>query len=209
MSVRGRSALVLVGALVLSAGLGAAVRALPDRGAGASEAALKASAAPTGKVVLKKVGRSARNANLETAREAALKIKLFTEGPISIYGKCFGENSDPSNPGMRAEVYVKTQKAGGIFSADDGSTNNGFFGPGTAETNRTLVSESSYAGSGNPGTLNISDADSGNIYIAVKDTVVLGQLFVATKVGNPDAGNGVFGKPGDRCIFGGTFTTQR
>jgi hypothetical protein len=156
----------------------------------------------------KKLSPSATDA-YEAARAAATKIQLFSKGALTIYAKCFKENGDPSNPGIYAEIYIKTSVGGAIFSSADGnSSSNGFLAPSTPEQQRQLSGADSYAGPyGDPGTLNISDAASTNFYAAVQKTDLIGNLFVGTKVGSPVVGDGVFGA-GDRCIFGGTITSR-
>lgn len=159
-------------------------------------------------IPLKKVSPSATNPDENVARANATNLVLASRGPFTIFAKCFKETSTPSNPGVKAEIYIKTSAAGAIFSASGGDdTSNGFFGPSTPPADRELLSQSSYAGTGNPGTLNISDADDANFYAAGGNFRVTGDLFLGTKVGNPPAGAGVFG-PGDRCLFGGTLTSR-
>jgi hypothetical protein len=155
-------------------------------------------------IPLTKVDPSATAGTDDAGRAAASKVALATVGPFTIYGKCFRNDSDPTNPGVRSETFIQTSSAGAVFDADDDGTGNEFFGPTTPETSTQLVSESSFAGPGNPGTLNISDHDAAPFWAAVENTGISGQLFVGSKVGNPPAGDGVFG-PGDGCLFGGTI----
>jgi hypothetical protein len=154
---------------------------------------------------LKKVSPSVTAPTVEAARGSAFKIELFRQGPFTIYAKCFRENGDTTNPGVWGELYIRTRVGGAIFSSKSSNTSNGFFKPSTPESDRQLDGGESYAGSGNPGTLNITDPAS--FYAAVGTTVLNGTYFIGTKVGSPPAGNGVFGA-GDRCIFGGTILSH-
>jgi len=137
------------------------------------------------------------------ARAAAQRVALIAEGPLTIYGKCFVTTTTPGNPLVSAEIFIETSVGGVVYSADDGSTSNGFLNPGDPETDSGLLGVGSAAGVGNPGTLNISDASAGAFYAIAPGLSIEGQLIAATKVGSPPAGDGVFG-PGDACIFAGT-----
>jgi hypothetical protein len=149
-----------------------------------------------------RVAPSATATPQAAARTAAQRVPLIAEGPITIYGKCFVDSTTPGNPLVSAEIFVETSVGGVIYSADDGSSNNGFLDPGAAETDADLLSVASAAGIGNPGTLNASDADAGNFYVIAPGLSIQGQLTAATKVGSPTVGDGVFG-PGNACIFAG------
>jgi hypothetical protein len=156
-------------------------------------------------IPLKKVTPSATNADQDTARANATKIPLFSQGPFSIYAKCFKENSDPSNPGVIGEIYIKTTAGGAVFSSrNEDSSGNFFLAPSTPEVDRQLDTRYSYHGT-DPGTLNITDPN--QFYAAGGTTVLYGTTLVGTKVGNPSWGNGLFGT-GDHCIFGGTILSK-
>lgn len=159
-------------------------------------------------LALKKVSKSVTRSDTETARQDATKITLFQKSPFTIYAKCFKETSDPTNPGMFAEIYLKTSSPGAIFSSDGGAdSNNGFLNPTTAEEDRRLTQTQSYAGSGDPGTLNVTDAGYTNFFAAGDTTQLTGNLWAGTKVGSPVVGNGVYGA-GDRCIFSGVLNSR-
>lgn len=136
------------------------------------------------------------------ARAAAQPVALLTEGPITIYGKCYVDSTTPGNPFVEGAIFAQTSAGGVIYSGDDGSSNNGFIGPATTEADRSLLITGSAAGIGNPGTLNASDASAGPFYVIAPGLAVHGQLAVATKVGSPLVGDGVLG-PGNACIFTG------
>jgi hypothetical protein len=150
---------------------------------------------------------SATAATETAARAAATPVALGSAGPLSVYGKCFKSTAVPANPGVHAEVFIATSAPGAIFSGDDSSSNNGFIDPGTPETDRSLISESSFAGVGDPGTLNLSDIDEQPAHALAGDTALIAQLVVATKVGSPEDGDGLFG-PGDRCLFAGVVNSN-
>jgi hypothetical protein len=153
------------------------------------------------------VAPSAIAATYDAARTSATRVTLATSGPFTVYAKCFKEISDPSNPGVFGEISIRTTRGGAVFSSEESSSNNGFLRPTTPETSRRLLTQSSFAGPGNPGTLNVTDADRGSFYAAAKGAQLQGTLFLGTKVGSPAAGDGLFGA-GDRCLFGGTFTDR-
>jgi hypothetical protein len=150
-----------------------------------------------------RVAPSATATPQSAARAAAQRVPLIAEGPITVYGKCFVDSSTPGNPLVSAEIFVETSVGGVVYSADNGSSSNGFLDPGTAEADAGLLNVASAAGVGNPGTLNVSDADAGAFYVIAPGLSIQGQLIAGTKVGSPPAGDGVFG-PGDACIFAGT-----
>lgn len=154
----------------------------------------------------KKVVPSATRTSQSAAQAAASKMQLFSKGPFKIYAKCFKEISDPSNPGVFGEIYLKTSVGGAVFSSEENGSSNGFLTPSTPEQERKLSIMFSYAGT-DPGTLNITDAVDVNFYAAAQQTDLIGTLFVGTKVGSPIVGDGVFGA-GDRCIFGGAVTSR-
>ena len=160
------------------------------------------------RIPLKKVSPSATKDSVPAARDAAVKVPLGSAGPFRVYAKCFKETSSPDNPGVYAEIYLRTTVSGAVFESDDGDdSSNGFLAPSTPEDDRELLDQSSYAGPGNPGTLNITDAEEMTFWAAAGRTHVTGHLFTGTKVGSPEAGNGVFGA-GDRCMFGGFLASR-
>ena len=149
-----------------------------------------------------RVAPSATASPSTAARAAAQRVPLFAAGPITVYGKCYVDSTTAGNPFVSGELFIETSAEGVIYSADDSSTNNGFLSPSTPETNRELLSGGSAAGIGNPGTLNLTDADAGAFHAIAPGIAMQGQLTVGTKVGSPPAGDGVFG-PGNACIFSG------
>ena len=155
---------------------------------------------------LKKVSTSATEDNDAEGRANAQKVKLYEKGPFQVYGKCWLNDAQPDNHGTTAAVFLQTAEGGTIFSSANGdSSGNSFIGPKTFEEQRHLLSQSSYAGTGSPGTLNITDPEAGGFYAAAASSRVMGDLLLGTKVGTPPTGTGVFGS-GNRCIFGGTLT---
>jgi len=152
------------------------------------------------------VAPSATAATYDAARTSATRVTLATSGPFTVYAKCFKEISNPANPGVYGEISIRTTKGGAVFSsANEDDSSNGFLRPTTPETSRNLLTQSSYAGEVDPGTLNVTDAEDGTFYAAAKGAQLQGTLFLGTKVGSPAVGDGLFGA-GDRCLFGGTFT---
>ncbi len=150
---------------------------------------------------------SATAATVASARDGATKLPLGSAGPLSYYGKCFKSIANPANPGMHAEVFVETSTPGAIFSADSGSSSNGFIDPGSPESDRQVTDTTSFAGVGDPGTLNLSDAVDGTAHALAGDTALFLQVAVATKVGSPEDGDGLFGA-GDRCLFAGVVNSN-
>jgi hypothetical protein len=153
-------------------------------------------------VPLTRVAPSASGADDAVARGGASRIALASSGPLSVYGKCFVNTATPGNPGVRAEVYIDTTSPGTVFDGADNDSSNGFISSGTPESDRILHGQSSFAGVGDPGTLNSIDSDDIEFWAAADNTALAGHVFVATKVGTPEVGDGVFG-PGDACLFGG------
>jgi hypothetical protein len=153
---------------------------------------------------LKKVSSSAADASDETAREEADEIPLFSKGPLSVYAKCF--TNDSSNPLVKGEIYIRTTQGGAIFnSADEDSSSNAFLTPSTVEDQRQLVTTASADAAG---TVNLSDPEDGPFFAAAGSLQVNGLLFVGTKVGQPAVGNGLFGSGNRRCVFGGSITSR-
>ena len=150
---------------------------------------------------------SATGADQATARAAASPIPLGSAGPLSLLGKCFKTTADPTNPGVHAEVYIATSAPGAIFAGAEDDSSNGFIDPSTPEDQRLLASRASFAGPGNPGTLNLTDFDEETAHAMVGDTALFAQLALASKVGSPPAGDGVFGA-GDRCLFAGVVSSN-
>jgi hypothetical protein len=150
----------------------------------------------------KRVAPSATGTPANTTRAAAQRVPLLAQGPITIYGKCFIDTTSVGNPFVQGEIFIETSTGGVVYSADSGSSNNGFLSPATVETDRELLSSGSAAGLGNPGTLNVTDADAGPFFVIAPGLAIHGQLMVGTKVGSPAVGDGVFGA-GSACIFSG------
>jgi len=149
-----------------------------------------------------RVAPSASATPESAARDAAQRVPLLTEGPLTLYAKCYVVTTTPGNPFVQGEIFIETTTGGVIYSADDSDSGNGFLEPGTVETTRELLSTGSAAGVGNPGTLNNSDASAGPFYAIAPGVAIQGQLTVVTKVGSPEVGDGVLG-PGNACIFAG------
>ncbi|HEX2160969.1 MAG TPA: hypothetical protein VHF88_04020 [Thermoleophilaceae bacterium] len=149
-----------------------------------------------------RVAPSATATPQTAARAAAQRVPLLSEGPITVYGKCYAVNTDPANPSVEGEIYVETSAAGAVFAGDEGDSGSGLLGPATPEEDRDLLRTSSQAGVGNPGTLNTSGASAGPFYVIAPGVAIHGQLAIATKVGSPPAGDGVLGA-GNACIFTG------
>lgn len=153
-------------------------------------------------IKLRKLSPSATNADQGVAQAAATKVGLYRDGGFRLYAKCFKSTEDPTNPGVHAIVFLEAGP-GAIYSGDAGYSGNGFLDPGDPESDRDLLDTASFAGPGNPGTLNINDADESLFYAAQGSRFIEGSLIAATKVGNPAVGNGVFGA-NDKCLFAGT-----
>lgn len=153
------------------------------------------------RVALAKVATSADSASDTLARAAATPIELHASGPFRLYGKCFRNTSTPTNPTVKAELFIATNAPGAVYDGDGGDSSPGFLEPGTPEIDRMVTDVASAAGP-DPGTNNLTDSEAGPFWAAQGTSQVTGQLFAGTKVGNPAAGNGIFG-PGDGCIFGG------
>ena len=158
---------------------------------------------------LKKVSSSAESDSgsaYNDARAAAQKVTLFQKDPFTVYLKCFTDVSQSDNPFVLGEIYVDTSGGKAIFSSDnDDGSGNGYIDGSTPEDERQILTTGSAAGPGNPGVVNITDAEYGIFYAVGGSTHIEGQLFLGTKVGTPEAGNGPFGSGNRRCLAGGTI----
>lgn len=56
------------------------------------------------------------------ARNAAPRVPLFRKGPLTVYGKCFRDNSMSE---VHGEPYIATTVAGAIFEGDNGQKEGG------------------------------------------------------------------------------------
>jgi hypothetical protein len=140
------------------------------------------------------------------ARAAATPIPLFSKGGLEVYAKCFKNITDPANPAIDAEVYIRSAADGAVFSSEDeDNSGNGFLSPSDLEDDRQILGVASLAGP-DPGTLNVTDAGHSAFWAAAGTSFIEGSLFAGTKVGSPVAGDGLFGA-GDRCLFGGTVSS--
>jgi hypothetical protein len=149
-----------------------------------------------------RVAPSATAATDDAAQAAATRIPLYAKGSFSIYGKCFKDVGTPANPGVYAGIFLEAGPGAVFDSAGGSNSSNEFLEPGAPEDERELLRVNSFAGAGDPGTLNISGGDDSDFWAAQGDGYLEGGVFVGTKVGSPEAGDGVFG-PGDACLFGG------
>lgn len=151
---------------------------------------------------LKRFVPSASDPDFAVARANATRVRLFRGNGFGLYAKCFVDTSSAGNPLVSVGVYLEAP-AGTVFASDEKTTSNGELGAGTPETQREIATQASAAGPGNPGTLNIPDADEMAFYAAAGNRFIEGNVVAATKVGNPTAGNGPFG-PGSKCMTFGT-----
>lgn len=171
--------------------------------AGQADAAAVADklAGVTIKPIRVRVPVSASSASEDTARAQAEKVELFSQGSLTIYAKCFAETGNPANPGTIGEIYFDTSAEGVIYDSNGPSSGSSFINPGAPEEDRVITDQSSYGGP-DPGTLNIYGVSDSPLHMIAPDVTLQAELVVATKVGSPPGGDGVFG-PGDGCIFAG------
>lgn len=137
------------------------------------------------------------------ARAAAPEIPLTSNGPLSLYGKCF---YDVANGDAHGETYIRTTQNGSIFqsrASDDekqgGAAATDFLNGDTPEIQRQIeVTEET--------TLNEAEIDYDDqepFFAAAPDGTQIHGLFeVAVKNGTLPGGDGIYG-PGDACIFTG------
>ena len=127
---------------------------------------------------------------------------MTSNGPLSLYGKCF---YDVTNSDVLGETYIRTTQSGSIFDARAGDkkaggpTANDFLNADTPELDRQVeVSQAE--------TLNTAEVDYDDyepFFAAAPDGTQIHGLFeVAVKNGTLAGGNGIYG-PGDACIFTG------
>ena len=130
-----------------------------------------------------------------SARAAAPEIPLATNGPLTIYGKCF---KDSALNIVRADVYVKTAADGSILAPTlDGGTGATFLNVGTAELDRRADTETAAVNTA-------SAAGNAVVAIAPDGTAVRTLTYSGAKNGTlaGPAGQGLYGN-GDSCFFGG------
>ncbi len=155
---------------------------------------------------MKRLPPSATNPDQAAGLAAARKVKLFKKGAFEIDAKCFKSTENPANPGMHLLVYMQLP-GGSILQSQEDSTGSNGFSDGTEGPDDLGVFEvTSFAGPGNPGTLNVADEDERPFYAVSGKKFLEGSIFGGTRIGNPPAGNGPFG-PGEGCIVGGTVRT--
>src|SRR5690606_26768944 len=65
---------------------------------------------------------SASAATESAARTQAKRVPLFSQGSLTIYGKCFAETGAPDNPGTFGEIYIDTSAEGVLFDSSSASS---------------------------------------------------------------------------------------
>jgi hypothetical protein len=134
------------------------------------------------------------------ARGAAPEIKLYEEGDLTVYAKCFRDGTEGD---VLGEIYVRAKDGGALIAGDDGlpgTPGSSLLGPGTAEQDRQLdvqqVEETGQAA-----------FDTSEGAVAAADGTFFSVLSViGVKQGSLPGGNGAFGE-GNVCLFGATTTS--
>lgn len=152
------------------------------------------------KVIARKRVVATPGATEADARTAAPQIVLFRKGALTVYGKCF---TDQSGPTTHYEVHIKTSQNGAIFDSrsdtlDGGTTAADFLNTNTVEGDAELESTSTGANSSEMA----SEDDSDFTAFAPDGTTLRGWSGAAVKNGTLAGGNGVYGA-GDVCLFTG------
>lgn len=145
---------------------------------------------------LTKVAATA-GATEEEARAAAPPVQLFSNGPLSVYVKCF---TDSSEPRTYAEVYAATTEAGSVFVGNSDSLyGDPFLEPTTKEDERQIYTQSTGENDAN-GWRTIFQIS------APGGTSLAGEVALFAKNGTLTEGQGVYGA-GDACLFSGYVTS--
>jgi hypothetical protein len=140
---------------------------------------------------------SPEGASQEASQAASPELVMFTQGPLTVYAKCFDWSG--TTYGM---LFIRTTENGVAFDSDyDELYGDPFLDVGTPESDRELLENS-------------ASGDSASIYgghtpslsaFAPNGTALKGSLEIATKNGNLSEGNGVYGA-GSVCLFAGEVT---
>jgi hypothetical protein len=131
----------------------------------------------------------------DAARTAAPEQVLYTDGPFTIYGKCY---TDTSGPSTYAVMYVKSSVNGAILAAGTdylagGSNADDLLNPSSDEEDRELERRSTGANASNYWRSLFSVQ-------APDGTAVSGLATVGAKNGTLAGGDGTWGA-GDACVF--------
>jgi hypothetical protein len=134
-------------------------------------------------------------ATADEARAAAPEKVLYTEGPFTIYAKCY---TDASNTDTTAAIYVRSTVGGAILAAgrdyfSGGAAATDFLTPLTDEDDREIELRNAGTGSTNYWRSLFS-------LHAPDGTAVSGLATLGAKNGTLAGGNGVYGA-GDACVF--------
>jgi hypothetical protein len=134
-------------------------------------------------------------ATVDTAREAAPEIPLFTAGAFSIYAKCLSFGTT-----VRGEVLIKTTANGSIFSGENEElAGQPYLNTTTPEKERVISEEQAGA---NLGEMLAGEDETAFYAMAPDGTSVKGDGLIAVKNGSPTGGDGVYGA-GNVCLFSG------
>jgi hypothetical protein len=138
------------------------------------------------------------------ARAAAPEQVLFTKGPLTVYGKCY---TNDSGPHTHAVIYIKTAASGTVFDGDQDDREGGavaadYLNPDTLEEDRELLYVSV---SPNDAEFHAYSTDFGAY--AVDGTALSGLLAVGAKHGTLTGGDGPYGA-GNACLFSGNIRSN-
>lgn len=144
-------------------------------------------------------------ATSEAAQNAAPKVALASQGPLSLYGRCFRNTTTGATFGR---IYVETSANGAVFESAAGDSKDGgvavgdFLNVNTPEDDReinvnTAVGDAASVDLGNPAFYATAPAEGAPAGVAIH-----GSAEVAVKSGNLAGGNGVYGD-GNVCLFSG------
>jgi hypothetical protein len=136
---------------------------------------------------------AANGGSFDAARAAASPTQLYAEGQLSLYAKCF---TDDSSDTTHAYVYAATNAAGALLaSGEDSLLGDPFLDPGTDEEDREVWS----ASTGN----DAADGFRNQFQITAADgTAIHGLVTAYAKNGALPGGNGQYGD-GDACLVSG------
>lgn len=141
----------------------------------------------------------------DAAQNAAPKVALVSNGPLSVYGRCFRNTTTGETFGR---IYVETAANGAVFESGTGDSKDGgtavadFLNVNTPENDREIDGASAVGAAasvdyGNAGFFAAAPAQGAPAGVAIHGTAE-----VAVKSGDLAGGNGVYGD-GNVCLFSG------
>jgi hypothetical protein len=125
---------------------------------------------------------------------SAPEVPIGSKGPFRFYGKCF-LTAGPAQ--VHSDIYIAVASGTSLFDTE--AEDSGYLTAATPEASRQLQD---VAAAANTVAAGDGDKDFNATDGVTSITGVVG--LAAAKQGSPPGGDGPFGAPGNRCLFGGT-----